>query len=1070
MNDLSQPIIEVPYQEASLDIWDKKYRLKKLDGTPVDNDIRDMNLRIAQALANVEISSLKAKARTKTKLKAITDAYVWALENGAVPAGRILSNAGAQEYKPATSLINCTVSQTVPDSMYGILETNLKAGMTLKSGAGIGYDFSTLRPKGAFVRGAGSSTSGPLSFMDIFDKTCETVSSAGGRRGAQMGCMDIGHPDILDFIRAKREAGKLRKFNLSVLVTRDFVDAVENDREWDLAFPALPEEFLLEGVRIIYRHWPVTEGYTLDDQGRVAMRVYRTLPARRLWDVIMTSTYDFAEPGFILIDEVNEMNNNWFCETIRATNPCVTGDTWVLTTDGPRQVYDLVGKQHAVVVDGRAHLTTQDGFFKTGVKPIYEVTTKEGFSIRLTEDHLVLKAHVTRNTRETEWVKAGDLQPGDLVVVHNHREFTGWEGVGTTEQGYLLGLLVGDGVIKKTQAILSVWEHAGSLSIRDAVADAATCLKTRSDHKGWFAVGGRGEHRFKSSSLLDLAKVFGMEDGKGVTPEVEKSSPSFYRGFLRGFFDADGSVQGSQEKGVSVRLSQSNAATLKAVQRMLARLGIVSSIYLNRRDAQQKALPDGKGGLKVYPIKAQHELVVANDNLIRFADLIGFADSEKQARLIDLVSQYRRTPNRERFVAVVETVSTAGEEDVFDVQVPGINAFDANGLYVHNCGEQPLPPNGSCLLGSVLLTKFVKNPFTPRASFDWEKFRKVVKTFTRMLDNVPEINGLPLEAQREEILSKRRHGMGYLGLGSAMAMLCIPYGSDASLEFTEKVTLEMAVAGWEEAVTLAQEKGPAPALVKEYEVTPKMMALRPEMARDGIKVGDKVPGRILHAKYSRYMQRLATVQPELVEKLASIGARFTHHTSIAPTGTISLSVGNNASNGIEPSFSHSYARNIIRPGKKTKEKVDVLSYEFLAYKTWIDQDADPNALPEYFTTATVSPKAHIDVQAAAQKCVDSSISKTINVPTDFPYEAFKDIYLYAAKKGLKGCTTFRYNPENFQGVLVNEEDLKNTVYRFTTADGKVFEARGDEEIFFDGETHTAANLYDALKEGYFGKL
>jgi ribonucleoside-diphosphate reductase alpha chain len=225
------------------------------------------------------------------------------------------------------------------------------------------------------------------------------------------------------------------------------------------------------------------------------------------------------------------------------------------------------------------------------------------------------------------------------------------------------------------------------------------------------------------------------------------------------------------------------------------------------------------------------------------------------------------------------------------------------------------------------------------------------------------------------------------------------------------------------------------------------------------------------------MQRVGEVAPELVEELAEVGARFTHHTSIAPTGTISLSLANNASNGIEPSFAHHYFRNVIRVGKKSKEKVDVFSFELLAYRELVNPRAMPASqiaaekLPEYFICADdIGPKEHVDIQAAAQRWVDSSISKTANVPTDCKYEDFKDIYLYAYDQGLKGCTTFRFNPEYHGGVLVKEEDLKNTTYVFTLEDGTEVEAKGDQEIEYDGETHTAANLFDALKEGYYGKF
>ena len=704
---------EISIQPVSLDIWDKKYRLKTKSGEHVDADMDASFARVARALADVET--------TEEKRAEWHEKFLWALRRGAIPAGRITSNAGALEHKPATSTINCTVSGVITDSMDDILGKVHEAGLTLKAGCGIGYEFSTLRPKGAFVAGAGAYTSGPLSFMDIYDKMCFTVSSAGGRRGAQMATFDISHPDVTDFIKAKRENGRLRQFNLSCLITKEFMEAVKADAEWKLAFPVTEKEAIVDGLnvndaeQVVWREWPVKGKYLTKtdgvDAGKVACRVYKTIKARRLWDVIMSSTYDFAEPGFILIDRVNEMNNNWFCENIRTTNPC---------------------------------------------------------------------------------------------------------------------------------------------------------------------------------------------------------------------------------------------------------------------------------------------------------------------------------------------------------------------------GEQPLPPYGACLLGSVNLTRFVKQPFTDQAFFDWKEYRDVVAIFTRMLDNVVEINGLPLQEQRDEIMRKRRHGMGYLGLGSSLTMMKMKYGEEESLKFTEEVTRVMAEEGWNVAVQLATEKGVAPIMEEKFEVTADMLAKRPEMAADGIKVGSKIAGKVLLGKYSRYMQQF----PEgLRNQIATKGARFTHHSSIAPTGTISLSLANNASNGIEPSFAHHYARNVIREGKKSKEKVDVFSYELLAYRELINAKAmpfselDDEKLPDYFLdSSTIQAKAHVDIQAASQKWIDSSISKTINVPTDYDFEDFKNIYLYAYDKGLKGCTTFRFNPEAFQGVLVTEKDLENTTYKFTLDDGTELEVKGNEEIEYDGEIHSAANLYDALKEGYYGKF
>ncbi len=1081
--------IEIPLQSASEDIWQRKYQLKDTLGEAVDLCVEGTFTRVAKALSEIE--------DTPEKQQHWYERFLWALKQGAVPAGRIISNAGAQQYKPATSTINCTVSGKIHDSMDDILQKVHEAGMTLKSGAGIGYEFSTLRPNDAYVSGSGALTSGPLSFMDIYDKVCFTISSAGGRRGAQMATFDVGHPDVLDFIRAKREDGRLRQFNLSLLITSEFMEAVKNDAPWPLAFPLTDEEAathnidLQDSEKVIWRNWPIKDNYIENEEGKVACRIYRTIDAGKLWNVIMTSTYEYAEPGFILIDEYNEMNNNWFCENIRTTNPCVTADTWVQTSTGPRQVAELVGTAFSARVDGIDHASGQKGFFKTATKEIVQLETAEGYSLKLTADHRVRRvSRFTRYSTDTQWCEAGKLQAGDRVLLNDHRVNAEWPGKYGKDEGYLMGLLLGDGTLKKDEAVLSVWKalavvngtsancSTGVAAVMQQALAAAQQLPHRADFNGWSEIAGRNEYRLSTAAIRDVAFDLGMSSGnKTVTAEIEQTSSDFYKGFLRGLFDADGSVQGSQLKGVSVRLAQSDKNCLQATQRMLLRLGIASVIYQNRRAAGTRLLPDGKGGMAQYNTAAQHELVISGENLRRYCELIGFADSDKQNKLQRNLASYKRALNRERFTARVSSVTKAGVEDVYDVQVPGINAFDGNGLHAHNCGEQGLPAYGACLLGSINLTHLVKEPFTENASFDWDTYHEVVKVFTRMLDNVVEINGLPLQQQRDEIESKRRHGMGYLGLGSALTMMGVRYGSDESLVFTEKVTRELAMAGWEAALDLAKEKGSAPILEQDFEVTSEMLSRRPEMKKDGWQVGASIKGKVLHARYSRYMQQIAEVNPELVAELEEVGARFTHHSSIAPTGTIALSIGNNASNGIEPSFAHHYSRNIIREGKKSKENVDVWSFELLAYREMINKNAKPYSeeegekLPDYFISADdVTPKQHVDIQAAAQKWIDSSISKTANIPTDYPYDDFKDIYLYAYEKDLKGCTTFRFNPEVFQGVLVKESDLENTTYRFTLDDGTTIEAKGNDEIDYDGEKHTAANLYDALKEGYYGKF
>jgi ribonucleoside-diphosphate reductase alpha chain len=1080
----SREIDTVPFQEASLDIWDKKYRLSAKDGTPIDKSMDDTYKRVARALADVELPEAREQWYER---------FVWALRRGAIPAGRVTSNAGALDHKPATSTINCTVSGTIRDSMDDILGKVHEAGLTLKAGCGIGYEHSTLRPRGAYVSGAGAYTSGPLSFMDIFDKMCFTVSSAGGRRGAQMGTFDVGHPDVLEFVRAKRENGRLRQFNLSLLITDEFMSAVREERDWKLSFPLTRKEYETENPNLddsnvfLWREWPIHDGYVVNEEGLVACKVYKTIPARRLWDVIMTSTYDFAEPGFILIDRVNEMNNNWWCEDIRATNPCVTADTRLATQYGMVRIGDLYERNLEIqaTVDTRTlaqglGATVREAvpaFMTTPSADVFKVVTRDGYEIKATEWH---DFYTTRGK-----IKLRDLKPGDELLIQSGKGQFG--GCGNGELGVLLGLLTGDGHFTsrgegEESAVINLW--GGDRALADTIVASINTLiegwadRARQYRVSAVAVPERNMVAVRSIRLMRaLKEMFGISpDLKICVPEIVwRGNEECVKGYLRGLFQSDGTVQRDDKNAYcTVRLASSQPSLLKDVQMLLANFGIHCRV-LKRRAAGKRMLPDGRGGKRAFSCQADYELIIGSESRDLFMQQIGFLTDAKNKKYGEWRSQ-RVACHRQSFTSRIETIKQVGREAVFDTTQNDHHSLIFNGIVTGNCGEQALPPYGSCLLGSVNLTRFVRHPFTDYAEFDWDEYREVVRVFTRMLDNVVEINGLPLAKQRGEIFRKRRHGMGFLGLGSTITCLGMKYGSSESLKFTEDVTREMAVTGWEAALELAREKGPAPIMNEEFTVTKEMLRKRPEMDRDGWQPGDRVAGRVLHARYSRYMQRIAEVAPQLVQELAEVGARFTHHSSIAPTGTISLSLANNASNGIEPSFAHHYFRNVIRPGKKSKEKVDVFSFELLAYRELVNSKARPDAtqdaekLPEYFIAADdVTPQQHVDIQAAAQKWVDSSISKTANVPTNFPYDKFKDIYLYAYEQGLKGCTTFRFNPEAFQGVLVKEADLKNTIYKFTLEDGTVIEARGDEEVEYDGEMHTAANLFDSLKEGYFGR-
>ena len=374
-------------------------------------------------------------------------------------------------------------------------------------------------------------------------------------------------------------------------------------------------------------------------------------------------------------------------------NPCVTADTWVHTSDGPRRVQALIDQQHGTYINGELFSTTADGFFFSGEKPIIKLVTQEGFELRLTKNHRVLKVTAQTQKRQyTAWTEAGELQSGDSIVLHDHRGLQPWDGLGSHDEGWLLGSLVGDGSLARTRwndiGLLRYWESSSDEMSQYAVQllETAVGYERRTQEAHYHK---QLKHRvINSTGLAKLASEFGITQGnKTITDAVEQGSYEFYLGFLKGLFDADGSVQGTQIKGASVRLAQSDLSNLQAVQRMLARLGIVSRIYQERRPEGYRLLPNTQRQLAEYLCKAQHELIVSKDNLYHFQQIVGFREPQKSDKLEKLLGGYKRKLNRERFTVTVQSVASDGVEKVYDCTVPGPACFDANGLVAHNCGE-----------------------------------------------------------------------------------------------------------------------------------------------------------------------------------------------------------------------------------------------------------------------------------------------------------------------------------------------------------------------------------------------
>lgn len=574
---------ETPITDISQEIWERKYRYQGSGDIPGDKTFEDTFRRVANAAAAKE----KDREKWSSEFFRILDGCKF------IPGGRIVANAGTA--RSEVTMFNCFVMNKIDDSIDGVFETVKESALTQKQGGGVGFDFSTIRPSGAPIKGCEASASGPLSFMQVLDSTCRTIMSAGQRRGAQMGIMRCDHPDIEKFITAKRKNAALQMFNLSVAITDKFIEAVRKDAPWDLVFGG---------------------------------KVYKTVRARELWDLIMHSTYDFAEPGFIIIDRINKMNNLAYCEEIRATNPC---------------------------------------------------------------------------------------------------------------------------------------------------------------------------------------------------------------------------------------------------------------------------------------------------------------------------------------------------------------------------GEQPLPPYGACLLGSLNLSKFVSDPFGQEPRVEFAEMEKTVSVAVRLLDNIIDLSNYPLEQQKNEAKSKRRMGIGITGLADLFLFMKIKYGSPESVALAAEIMKTITCAAYRASIELAKEKGAFPMFDAE--------------------------------KYCQSEFIRSALPKDIREDIRKYGIRNSHLTSIAPTGTISLFAGN-VSSGLEPVFAFRYTRKIRNGAEGNTIDAEVADYAYKIYREKAGAAFDENQLPSYFVSSSdISPEEHLNIQEALQKYVDSSISKTINVPTDYPYEKFKDIYLTAYDKGLKGCTTFRPS-EHIMGVLVNPDEEK----------------------------------------------
>ncbi|WP_425504698.1 LAGLIDADG family homing endonuclease [Salinigranum marinum] len=1020
-----------------------------------------------------------------------------------------------------------TVEQCEPETVYDVTvadnhEYVANSVVSHNSGGGMGYAFWRLRPYGDAVGSTGGIASGPITFMRTYDQMCETIAQGGARRGAQMGVMRVSHPDVIQFIHAKNKdvslahslrlndpddfthtsfadaleearelideegrvpkhlrnavEGHLSNFNISVGVTDDFMTALENDEEFVFTNPRTEEPHVATPeTKELY------EMFGLGDHVEVGEVL--SIPAADLWEHMVDGAYENGEPGVIYLERVNKQHSfdveKHPDHRILATNPCVTGDTLVSTQSGLARADELYeqGVARDVVVDGRLSqdlVKEASSVYKTGEKDVYKLTTEEGYELRLTADHQVMT--------NDGWVEAQDLSAGDTVHIQNRKGAFGRHG--SAEEGRVLGWVVGDGHLKhgEERAVLNFYDDDSTLSesfaddvnavVREPVGNAnydvgVSTIDRGNDYRGSQAV----EQRIRSARLYEYADSAGLVKQKHQVPDaVMQGSEEMARGFLRALFSADGSVQGNVEKGVSVRLSSNHTDLLRQVQQLLLNFGIASKLHENRRKAGEKELPDGRGGTRAYETAAQHELIIGKDNLVRFDEEVGFLHERKNAALAERLDAYDRGPYAERFEATVESVEADGHEPVYDLTEPDTHSFVANGLVVHNCGEQPLEEYEACNLGHINLSTVADldapdwrvwsdehadeydsldeavDAFLQEA-IDMEEFDTRIDLGTRFLENVVTMSDFPVEKIEKKVREMRKIGLGVMGLAQLYLQLGVRYGSEEGNEVARQLMKHINHESKWASHELAQERGN----FADW---------------DDSKYADPL-------EYREWFEHHTGLSAE--EWADGFPVRNHNTTTIAPTGTTSM-IGN-TSGGCEPIFSVAYFKNVsddVQGDEMLVEfddyflrvleanDIDVEAVKSEAVEQMQNNEFDgveglsavPKAIGELFVvTADLSGKEHAAVQCACQEGVDSAISKTCNFPNSASREDMDEVYRYIYDNGGKGVTVYRDGTRSKQVLttraknaeFADDEEAAETIV------GQIEEVFGGIEGFLDSE-------------------
>ena len=941
------------FDRLSQEVWERKYKWN--DEKTLDDNIK----RVARESAKVEETEEKRREWEEKFYELMKDAKF-------LPGGRILAGIGTSMYQ---TLFNCFTLPVIEDSIEGIFESVKLNAIIHSLGGGTGANFSTIRPEGAEVKTKGGTASGPVSFMTVFDAETKTITTGNARKGANMGILNVDHPDIEKFITAKHTPGVLTQFNISVGITDEFISAVINDRDWELKFGG---------------------------------KVYKVVKARDLWNLIVKSAYDYAEPGVINLSTINRLNNLYYIENIQATNPCVTGDTLVSTDRGLVTIEELASIREdlvSLVVDPRvaisnelegtynlsltSHVYPMARAFRTGRKEVIKITTEAGFEIKVTPDHKILT--------DRGWVEAGRLILNkDRVIIQSVRgvfsknsklpyDFSSLDknlpNEWSYELGFVLGYLIGNGSLRnedKNPRVRFIFKK-NDYSILEYIKS----ILDRWNGRPVKPIKRRGnlyELSYRRKSIVKFFSVLGVKTVKAEEREIPSSiftsTEEAVLGFLRGLFSSSGYIESGKGRGSSIRFLSRSKSLLKQVQLLLLQFGIFSRMLPAKR-ASRKA-------------RELYELTITGEDLPLFLDRIGFSDGHAKIDILKGDTYF----SRNLMDKVVEIIPL-GEEDVYDLIEPFTHSFIGNGIVIHNCGEQPLPPAGCCLLGSFNLTQFVLDPFTEDARFDFESLNRLVPVAVRLLDNIIEISKYPLPIYEEEEKSKRRMGIGIMGLGSTLAMLGLKYSSPEGRRQAELIMKTIRDSAYLASAILAREKGTFKYFDRDKYLAGEFIKRLPENVREAIREN---------------------------------GIHNSHLISIAPTGTLSV-IANNVSSGVEPIFSLSYKRRVKVSSDSIRgdqfEEYEVMDY---AYRLYRELKGD-GPIPSYFETAyDIRPEDHLEMLKAVSYYVDSSVSKTINVPRDYPIDSFFNLFLDAMQSGVKGLTVYREGSR--EGILIREAEEK----------------------------------------------